>query len=45
MAYGELYRFVFDAANGPEVTISVAKKDCYPLIGLVEQQLGGGVPC
>ena len=26
MAYGELYRFVFDAANGPEVTISVAKK-------------------
>lgn len=27
MAYGELYRFVFDAANGPEVTISVAKKD------------------
>ena len=27
MGYGELYRFVFDAANGPEVTISVAKKD------------------
>ena len=27
MAYGELYRFVFEAANGPEVTISVAKKD------------------
>lgn len=27
MAYGELYRFVFDAAKGPEVTISVAKKD------------------
>lgn len=27
MAYGELYRFVFDATNGPEVTISVAKKD------------------
>lgn len=26
-SYGELYRFVFDAANGPEVTISVAKKD------------------
>ena len=26
MVYGELYRFVFDAANGPEVTISVAKK-------------------
>lgn len=27
MAYGELYRFAFDAANGPEVTISVSKKD------------------
>lgn len=27
MAYGELYRFVFDAANGPEVTITVSKKD------------------
>lgn len=27
MAYGELYKFVFDAANGPEVTITVAKKD------------------
>ena len=27
MAYGELYRFAFDAADGPEVTISVSKKD------------------
>lgn len=27
MAYGELYKFVFDAANGPEVTITVSKKD------------------
>lgn len=39
MAYGELYRFVFDAANGPEVTISVAKKD---YIGEVYRRAVGG---
>lgn len=39
MAYGELYRFVFDAANGPEVTISVAKKGYY---GTVYRRAVGG---
>ena len=39
MAYGELYRFVFDAANGPEVTISVAKKD---YTGAVYRRAVGG---
>lgn len=39
MAYGELYRFVFDAANGPEVTISVAKKD---YTGAVSSRAVGG---
>lgn len=39
MAYGELYRFVFDAANGPEVTISVAKKD---YAGAVYRRAVGG---
>ena len=39
MAYGELYRFVFDAANGPEVTISVAKKD---YTGEVHRRAVGG---
>ena len=39
MAYGELYRFVFEAANGPEVTISVAKKD---YTGAVSSRAVGG---
>lgn len=39
MAYGELYRFVFGAANGPEVTISVAKKGYY---GTVYRRAVGG---
>jgi hypothetical protein len=39
MAYGELYRFVLDAANGPEVTISVAKKD---YTGAVSSRAVGG---
>ena len=39
MDYGELYRFVFDAANGPEVTISVAKKD---YTGAVYRRAVGG---
>ena len=39
MAYGELYRFVFDAANGPEVTISVAKRD---YTGAVYRRAVGG---
>lgn len=39
MGYGELYRFVFDAANGPEVTISVAKKD---YTGAVYRRAVGG---
>ncbi len=39
MAYGELYRFVFEAANGPEVTISVAKKD---YTGTVSSRAVGG---
>lgn len=39
MAYGEFYRFVFDAANGPEVTISVAKKD---YTGAVYRRAVGG---
>ena len=39
MAYGELYKFVFDAANGPEVTISVAKKD---YTGAVYRRAVGG---
>ena len=39
MAYGELYRFVFDAANGPDVTISVAKKD---YTGAVSSRAVGG---
>lgn len=39
MAYGELYRFVFDADNGPEVTISVAKKGYY---GTVYRRAVGG---
>lgn len=39
MAYGELYRFVFDAANGPEVTISVAKKN---YTGAVYRRAVGG---
>ncbi len=39
MAYGELYRFVFDAANGPEITISVAKKD---YTGAVSSRAVGG---
>lgn len=39
MAYGELYRFVFYAANGPEVTISVAKKD---YTGAVYRRAVGG---
>ena len=39
MAYGELYRFVFEAANGPEVTISVAKKD---YTGAVSNRAVGG---
>lgn len=38
-SYGELYRFVFDAANGPEVTISVAKKD---YTGAVYRRAVGG---
>ena len=39
MDYGELYRFVFDAANGPEVTISVAKND---YTGAVYRRAVGG---
>ena len=39
MDYGELYRFVFDAANGPEVTISVAKRD---YTGAVYRRAVGG---
>ena len=39
MAYGELYRFVLGAANGPEVTISVAKKGYY---GTVYRRAVGG---
>ena len=39
MVYGELYRFVFDAANGPEVTISVAKRD---YTGAVYRRAVGG---
>ena len=39
MAYGELYRFVFDAANGPKITISVAKKD---YTGAVSSRAVGG---
>ena len=39
MAYGELYRFVFDAANGPQVTISILK-DGYG--GSVKRRAIGG---